>query len=265
MQFLSNGTRALLAALLLGLFANTAAAAEDDVVATVNGKPITQEQLTEYRSARADSAKVQDDKNLTDELITREVVIQEALRRNLDQDPQVLKELEQLRTRVLVSAVISRALEENPVTEDELRADYDSLKSRLVSTEYKASHILVDDEAQAKGLIAQLDEGADFADLAREHSTGPTGKKGGDLGWLNPQQMAPAFSRALQQLEKDSYSKTPVKTRFGWHIIRLGDTRQAEPPSFEEVKGRLEKMVRQRHVGQYIQELKDQAEISVKD
>jgi peptidyl-prolyl cis-trans isomerase C len=134
----------------------------------------------------------------------------------------------------------------------------------MVSPEYKASHILVNEEEQARKIIEQLNQGANFAELAREHSTDSSGKDGGDLGWFLPQQMVAPFGQAVGQLEKGSYTSEPVKTQFGWHVIKLEDSRQAEPPAFEEVMGRLEQMLQQRQIGEYIQALKDSADISIK-
>lgn len=236
---------------------------QGEVLATVNGEPITQTELNDYRSARPASGRMQNNEALLDELITQKIVYQDAVRQNLDKDPEVQQELELVRNRVLMSAAVRKAMENAPITDEELHAEYDKLKERMVAPEYKASHILVKEEEQAKKLIEQLNKGADFAKLAREHSTDPSSQNGGDLGWFNPQQMVPPFSQALVQLEKGSYTKQPVKTQFGWHIIKLEDQRQAEPPAFEEVKGRLENMLQQRQARTYIQGLKDKAKISI--
>ncbi|SCZ64080.1 peptidylprolyl isomerase [Thiohalomonas denitrificans] len=233
------------------------------VVATLNGKSITESELNKYRDARADSSQPQDEEALLNELVTQELVYEDALQRGLDKDPKVLQELEQLRTRILVSAMVRKAMEDNPATDEQLRAEYDQLKDSLVISEYKASHILVEEKEQAEQLIAQLDDGADFAELAGEHSTGPTGKNGGDLGWINPQQMVPPFSQALQQMETGSYSKEPVNTRFGWHVIKLDESRQSEPPAFEDLKGQLAQMTQQRRVSEYIAALREKADISI--
>lgn len=235
-----------------------------EVLATVNGETITEGELSDYRKARPDLARVQNQEALLDELVTQTIVYQEALRQKLDKDPEVLNELEMLRTSVLASAAVRKAMNDDPVTDEELRAEYDNLKERMVTTEFKASHILVKEEELANKLIKQLDKGADFAKLAKEHSTDTSAQNGGDLGWFNPQQMVPPFSQALVQLEKGTYTKQPVKTQFGWHIIKLEDSRRSEPPAFEEIKGRLEQMLKQRKIREYIQALKDKADISIK-
>ncbi len=237
---------------------------QGEVVATVNGESITEGELNDYKSARPDGARMEDQKALLDELITQKVIYQDALRHKLDKDPEVLRELELVRTRVLASAAVRKAMKDNPVTEEQLRAEYDLLKDRMVAPEYKASHILVKEEDLARKIIEQLNKGADFAQLAKEHSTDTSSQNGGDLGWFNPQQMVPPFSQAASRLEKGSYTKEPVKTQFGWHIIKLEDSRKSEPPAFEELKGRLEQMLKQRQVGDYIQKVKDEAKISIK-
>lgn len=235
---------------------------QGEVVATVNGETITEGELNDYRSARPDSAG-QNDEALLDELVTQKVIYQDALRKNLEKDPEVLRELEQMRIRVLVSAAVRKTITDTQITDEELQAEYDQLKERMVSTEYKASHILVKEEEQARNIIEKIKKGEDFAKLAKEHSIDPSGQNGGDLGWFNPQQMVPPFSQAVGQLEKGSYTSEPVKTQFGWHVIKLEDKRQSEPPALEEIKGRLVQMLKQRQIRDYIQSLKDQAKISI--
>lgn len=277
MDLYNNRKTALFLALVLGLSLGSVgcdqkgdktagtSVPQGKVVATVNGEAITEGELDAYRTSRPGPGRGQSDEALLDELVTQKVVYQEALRLQLDKDPEVIRDLEQLRTSLMASAVVRKQMTDNPVTEEELQAEYDKLKDSMVSPEYKASHILVKEEELAKKLIAQLNQGADFAKLAQEHSTDGSGKNGGDLGWFSPQQMVQPFSQAVVQLEKGSYTKEPVQTQFGWHIIKLEDSRQAEPPAFEEVKVRLDQMLKQRKVRDYIQALKDKAEIAMKD
>lgn len=270
MMLFNNHKTPLSLALMLGLSLGLVGCNQEGdktqqgkVVATVNGEAITEADLGTYRSTHSGPARGQTDEALLDELVTQKVVYQEALRLKMDKDPEVMRDLEQLRTSLLASAVVRKAMADNPVSEEELHAEYDKLKDRMVAPEFKASHILVKDEELAKKLIKQLDKGADFAKLAKEHSTDSSAKNGGDLGWFNPQQMVPPFSQAVAQLEKGSYTKAPVKTQFGWHIIKLEDSRKAEPPAFEDVQARLEQMLKQRKIRDYIQALKDKANIAI--
>jgi peptidyl-prolyl cis-trans isomerase C len=237
----------------------------EKVIATVNGEPVTEEELLAYRSTRKGSPLFQDRQAMLDELITQKVVYQDALRQKLDEEPEVLKELEQLRKRVILSAAIRQAMKEAQISEEEMRAEYERLKGEMASVEYKAGHILVDEEQQARQLIGQLKEGADFAELARQYSSDASGKNGGDLGWFKAEQMVEPFSRALAKLQKGSYTAEPVKTQFGWHVIKLEDKRQVEAPGFEQLKGRIEKLLRQNKVRDYFESLKSKAEITIQE
>jgi peptidyl-prolyl cis-trans isomerase C len=234
-------------------------AADADVVATVDGKPVTEADVERYRAERPGAPKEQ----LVEELVARELIYQDALRRGLDKDAAVKQEIAEMRERVLMAAAVRQALEQNPVTEDELKAEYDKLKGELAREEYKARHILVADEAQAKEIIAQLKKGSDFAELARQHSTGPTGKSGGDLGWFAAEQMVPPFAEAVRKLKKGSYTTSPVKTQYGWHVIQLEDTRTVPAPAFAEVKERLAAALQQRRIAEYIENLKKTAKVDL--
>lgn len=239
------------------LFSPLAFAADTDVIAKVNGEPVTQSELEQYRLERPGVPEDQ----LVDELVARELIYQDALRRGLDKDTQVKREIEDMRERVLMAAAVRQTLEDNPVREDELRSEYDKLKEQLTRQEYRASHILVADEAKAKAIIKELDKGADFAELARKNSTGPTSVNGGDLGWFTAEQMVPPFAEAVRSLTKGSYTKAPVQTQYGWHVIRLEDTRTVPPPAFEEVKERLHAALQQRRIAEYVENLRKRAKL----
>lgn len=236
---------------------------EGKVVATVNGEKITETALNEYRGLRPRNVPGDDEEALLDELVTQTVASQEAIKDKLDKDPKVAQELELLRIRVLASALVRKVMKDTTVSDEELMAEYEQLKARMINTEYKASHILVKDEALAKDLIKQLNEGADFAELAEKNSIDPSKQQGGDLGWFNAKQMVAPFSEAAAQLEKGSYTHEPVKTQFGWHIIRLEDTRETEAPALHTIKPRLEQMIKQNKVRDYIESLKDKAQITI--
>ena len=150
-------------------------------------------------------------------------------------------------------------------SEDELKAAYEKVKEQAGRTEFKARHILVKDEKEAKDLIKQLDKGADFAELAKKHSTGPTGKDGGDLGWFDPKQMVPPFAEAIADMQPGSYSKKPVQTQFGWHVINLQETRKAEPPSFDEAKPQLIALVQRQKISGKIVEMRNGAKVELNE
>ena len=135
----------------------------------------------------------------------------------------------------------------------------------MTGKEYKARHILVKTEDEAKAVVKQLDDGSDFAKLAKEKSTGPSGKTGGDLGWFRPQQMVPPFSDAVAAMKKNTYTKKPVKTQFGWHVIKLEDLRDVQPPKFEDIKDQVKTIVQTKRVQKYVKSLRDKAKIDYKN
>jgi len=258
--------------ILLPAFAATAIllsplghAADDKALATVNGKPITQQEYDTFvrEHTKGNSGKV-DQKKVLDEMISRELVYQDAIKQGLDKDPAVLKKLQELKVNLVLGAAIDKAMSKATVTDAELKKMYDSKVADFNVKEYKARHILLKSKDEAEKVITQLDMGADFGELAKKKSTGPTGKKGGELGWFAPQQMVPEFSDAVTKLDKGKYTKKPVQTKFGWHVIQLEDTRQAEPPKFEAVKPQLKHLAQQKHVNDYLESLKAKADIKIK-
>ena len=239
------------------------ATASENAVATVNGKPITQESYDSFMAETGTNANINREQ-VINELIARELIIQDALAKKIDQREDVTKRLAQLKRDLLLQSALRDVVMENPVSDEELKKEYDELIAKNKAKEYKARHILVEEEDKAKALIVELDGGADFAELAKANSTGPSGKNGGDLGWFGAGQMVPPFEKAVQSMEKGQYSKEPVKTQFGWHIILLEDIREMTPPAFEDVKQQIQQMVQQRRIGDYIEQLKAKAKIEIK-
>ncbi len=196
---------------------------------------------------------------ILNEVINLELARQSGEKEGVGKDTKVQLQIEQQKRAVLASAAIQQHMSAHPVTDEELKKIYDEQVPK--GNEYKARHILVEEEDAAKKLIAELDKGADFSELAKEHSTGPSGKSGGELGWFSPKQMVAPFSEAAASLEKGAYTKEPVKTQFGWHIIILDDSRATTPPSFEQVKPQLQAFVQKQRVQQYITGLRESANI----
>jgi peptidyl-prolyl cis-trans isomerase C len=260
--------------LLLAAFLSTPSAqlfAEDTqeaVLATVNGSPITQEMYDAYASKRntqtQGGAAPASTETVLNELINVELVMQDAEKKGIDQRPEIQKQMEWQRRSLLVTAGMRDYLDAHPITDEELKKAYDTEIAKLDKTEYKARHILLETEAEANEVIAQLDKGTDFAELAKEKSKGPTGKQGGDLGWFSPARMVKPFSDAVATLEKGNYTEKPVQTQFGWHVILLEDTRDLTPPAFDQVKDQLQPGLQKQRVDQYLDELRKTAKIDTK-
>ncbi len=244
--------------------AENANAAGDTPAAVVNGTPISQQTVDLLRQGGQQQGQPRDPEAHLDQLVTLEVLAQKAREQGLDEKPQVRAELWQKQAATLANALIGDYIDAHPVTDKELRAEYDKrVADQAGGVEYKARHILVDDEDKAESLIDELDGGADFAELARAESTGPSGKKGGDLGWFGPERMVPAFSKAVQALEPGHYSESPVKTRFGWHVILLEDTRDKQPPSFDQLKQRIRVDLVNQKLDAYIRDLREAADVTI--
>ncbi|MGB5259379.1 MAG: peptidylprolyl isomerase, partial [Gammaproteobacteria bacterium] len=237
------------------------AAVTGDVIATVNGKPLTQQVLDVYNRQRAAKG-VQENADNPDaalnELIALELMRQEAISNGADQDPVISATLNQLERSTLAGAAIKTFLTNNEVSDADIRETYDT-NIGTPGPEYYARHILVENEDEANEVIKLLDAGGDFAELAKEKSTGPSGPQGGELGWFSAGQMVKPFSDATAALEKGSYTKEPVKTQFGWHVIRLEDTREGTPPPFEDVKDRLRIMLSNQKLQEHVEQVRGSA------
>lgn len=237
------------------------------VIATVNGQPITEAMLdlyTQQRQARNPGSPAEQDRSaILTEVISLELASQDGEKKGVENTPEVALQIEQQRRAVIASAAIKAEMATEPVTDEELQKLY---KEKIGGgSEYKARHILVEDKDKALELIAELDKGADFSEMAKENSTGPSGKSGGDLGWFSPKQMVPPFSEAVATMKKGEYTKEPVQTQFGWHIIILDDVRESTPPPFDQVKEQLKMFVQNQKIQAYISKLKEGASIDIKE
>lgn len=163
----------------------------------------------------------------------------------------------ELQTRgILAQAVATDFLQNNSATDEEILEAYQEQLELAPPLEFKARHILVETQSEAIGLIGELDSGADFAELAKEKSTGPSGPNGGDLGWFSPNQMVPPFSQAVAAMEDGAYGKEPVQTQFGWHVILREDSRETTPPTLESVRATVKQRIEQEKLQNYLQELR---------
>jgi peptidyl-prolyl cis-trans isomerase C len=235
-------------------------------VATVNGVPIRRDFFDFYvkgitgGKSPSDLTPEQRERAL-DNLIRAQVIAEQAAKDGVDSNADTQHLLELSRLNVLQSVVADRYLKGREPTEQELRAEYATQVAALPHTEYHARHILVPTEADAKNLIAKLDKGANFADLAKSNSIDPSKANGGDLGWFSPQGMVKPFADAVVQLKQGEYTHEPVHTQYGWHIIELEGTRDLAVPSFDKVRQRLDQIVKQKKFKAYEDSLMQQAKI----
>ncbi len=230
-------------------------------VAVVNGTTLTEADLLAYARSQGRRGARLTPRQALQGLVDRELLYQEAKAAGLDRDPAVQAALRNEERNLLAGVQVERLLRSQPVSEQALRQAYAQRFGHGKVREYKARHILVRDEATARRLIAELDRGADFADLARKHSIGPSAKQGGELGWFSAASMVPPFARAVQALKQGSYTREPVHTRFGWHVILLEGTREVDPPPFAQVKDRLRAALQSQALARHLQALRRKAKI----
>ena len=243
--------------------AETKPTAENAVV-IVNGQPISRAMLQSIMSEMAQRSgghEIPEDK-VVDGLIARELLRQEAEKQNLAKDPSVALKIENAAREVLVQASVENFRKNAAVTEEELKKEYDTRVAAMKKTEYKARHILLDSEQAAKDVLAKLQKGAKFDELAKKSSKDPSAKQnGGELGWFNPQQMVPEFSAALATLKNGETTQTPVKSQFGWHIIEREDSREQAPPPFDAVKEQIKNALVGQKLQKHVEDLKASAKI----
>jgi len=258
----------LLAVLTLLLAASTGTTADltqGKPAAKVNGVSIPQYRLdsavqTSVSQGRPDTPQLR--QSVRDVLIAQELIAQEAVRQGVDKEPAVAARLELDRLSVLAQAYFSDYFRKNPVTDEALRKEYERMKPQLATKEYRARHILVNGEDEAKDIIKQIKGGGSFEKLAEEKSKDPGSKgRGGDLDWSPASRYVKPFGDALVRLKKGQMTDAPVKTDFGWHVIRLDDERVARLPTFEEIKPTLERGLQNQMVQKVIADLRAKAKI----
>jgi peptidyl-prolyl cis-trans isomerase C len=253
---------AISAALLLPL----AASAQN--VAIVNGKAVPKSrvdalmaQATSQGQPRTPELEAQ----VRDEVVLREMFVQEAERKGLAASPQYKAQMELARQSVLIRELFTDYQKKNPVSDADVVAEYDKFKAQASGTEYRTSHILVETEDQAKTLIVQIKGGASFEELAKANSKDPgSGEKGGDLDWANAGSYVPEFSQAMVKLKKGEMTETPVKSQFGWHIIKVVDVREAQFPPLDEVRPQIQQRLMQMKMAQFRDEIRAKAKTDYK-
>jgi peptidyl-prolyl cis-trans isomerase C len=256
-----------LALLALGACTKTdlsSSGASGDAVATVNGKPISKAMFETFANvvARRPASELTDEQRsqVLDQLINIQLAADSASKTPVPKGSELEAKLNLARMNVLMETTVQKYVEANPTTEAEIKAEYDTQVATM-GRQYNARHILVESKVVADALIQQLKSGANFATLAEKNSSDGSAKQGGDLGWFSLGSMAKPFADAVASLEKGKFTQEPVKTEFGWHIIKLEDFRSPTPPAFEEVKEQVKTFVQRKKVQAFVDGLRKGAKI----
>lgn len=264
--------RALLATSLIALssaFAASPLLAADKPAAakpyaTVNGKAIPAsraEVLIANQAAQGQARTPELETAVREELVRREVLSQAALKKGVDKKPEVQGQLELARQGVLIGTYLNDYARNFQISDADVTKEYDAIRSALGEKEYKARHILVESEGEAKDIIAKLQKGEKFEDLAKASKDPGSKERGGELGWANKASYVPQFSDAMAKLEKGKYTAAPVKSDFGWHVIQLDDVRELKAPPLDEVKQQIVQRLRQMAVEKHILDLRGKAKV----
>lgn len=252
----------LVAAALLGTVALPVMAQN---LAVVNGKAIPKERydvMLDQVKKTGRPVTPELESQIKQEVIAREVFMQEAQKRGLEKSADFKVQMELARQTILIRELFADYQKNHTATDADLKAEYDKFVAANSGKEYKVSHILVEKEDEAKAIIASIKKGGKFADIAKKQSKDPgSGAKGGDLDWANPNTYVSEFTEALIKLEKGKMTQTPVKTQFGWHVIRLDDVRQAELPKFDDVKTQIAEQMQQQNLAKFQEELREKAKV----
>ncbi len=234
-------------------------------VAIVNGKAVPTARVDALAQQMAASGRPVDEATraqLKEEVILREIFMQEAQRRGIAATKEYQAQMELARQTIMIRALFADQQKKNPVTDAEIKAEYDKFASANAGKEYRARHILVEKEDEAKAIIASIKGGAKFEDIAKKQSKDPgSGANGGDLDWANAASYVTEFSEAMIKLDKGQMTDAPVKSQFGWHVIRVDDVRQAQLPSLEEVKPQIAQQMQQQKMADFQKSLRDKAKV----
>jgi peptidyl-prolyl cis-trans isomerase C len=250
---------------ILSSLAINPAMAEDKAAAIVNGVSISQTRIDQ--SVKAATAQGQPDspdlrKAVRDDLINREVIAQESVKMGLNKDPEVIQQIEIAKQQILIGAFVQDYVKSHPISDDQIKQEYEKLTSNLGEKEYKVRHILVDTEAEAKSIITQLGKKGSFEKIAKAKSKDAgSAANGGELDWAVPSNFVPPFANAMLSLKKGSYTKEPVKSQFGWHIIKLDDERSLKVPPLETVKPQIQQRLQQQALQSTVLDLRAKAKI----
>lgn len=255
--------------LLLSALLGCAFAAQAQTIATVNGQPISKEDQDQWmqqviQNGGKDTPEAR--KQITDNLVANAIITQEAKKQGVDKDPKVKFAIEYAKFRILQESLLRNEMAKHPVSEEKVKARYEQEKAALGSKDYNASHILVKDEKLAKELCDKIKAGADFGALAKEFSMDQgSAENGGQLGWNKPAVFVKPFAAALQKLKKGEVTAVPVKSEFGWHVIKVNDIKDAPLPSYDQVKDQIREGLELQEEQKYMESLLKSAKIVYPD
>jgi peptidyl-prolyl cis-trans isomerase C len=230
-------------------------------VAVVNDKPITRVTVDQFiqQLGQPDTPELRD--RIKEQLVEREVFLQEATKRGIPDRPDVKFQLDFVRKTAIIQNLFRDESKKHPITDAQVQAEYDKQKAAQGEKEYHARHILVEKEDEAKDVIVQLNKGAKFEDLAKKSKDPGSGSRGGDLGWAGPGAYVKPFSDAMVKLEKGKFTETPVQTQFGYHVILLEDVRETQFPGLDQVKSQITESIQNKQAQAFAEELKKKAKI----
>ena len=258
----SLACRVAVAALLLPMLAQA------QNLAIVNGKPVPKarvETLLQQAKRAGQQVGPEVEQQARDQVVLREIFVQEAEKRGIAKSSAYREQMELARQSILIRELFEDYRAKNPVSDTAAKAEYDKFKAAASGTEYRARHILVETEDEAKKLITQIKAGGSFEDLAKKNSKDEgSGANGGDLDFAKPDSYVPEFGKAMTALKKGEMTETPVKSQFGFHIIKLEDTREAAFPAFDDVKAQLKQRLEQQVMQQFQDELRAKAKTDYK-
>ena len=269
----------IFAALLLALFifgckgeeapesSETMVTDDSGEYAKINDVVITNNEFQEFAKAKRASQPEANftDKAITDELIATEILRQEAVNAGIAERPDIIEQIKRQESNILINTLMTEKFSDLSFSDEELKAEYDRVLGLSDFNEYKARHILLQTKEDASTVIEELNAGANFEELAKAKSQGPSAPNGGDLGWFKADTMVPPFADAVRGMEKGTYSKTGVNTRFGWHVILLEDIRSTDKPEFDAVKQNIQQNLTRQTIEKYIEELEAKAIITRSD
>ena len=240
------------------------AASGSTKIASVNGVAIPKSSVDAIIKERAAQGMPDNEdmrKAIRDELINREIIVQEATRRGMTKSADIQSQIGMARQAVIVRAYLQDFVKDHPITEETVKAEYEKVKAQMGSKEYKARHILVEKDTEAKEIVVKLKKGEKFEELAKVSKDPGSKDRGGDLDWNTPASYVKPFSDALVKLEKGKYTEVPVQTQFGFHVIQLDDVRDVKFPSMDEVKAGLQQRLQQQQLEKVVSDLRAKAKI----